>query len=470
MVEYKSRTITLNHKQLKRMKPNIVLFLISMAFGYFGFAQNQPNVLFISVDDLNDFPAYANRYEGAITPNLDKLASQGTVFNKAYSQYAVCGPSRASVMSGVHPHRLAESLNNDEKVEKLTKALGSELMHTWFRNNGYETLAVGKILHDHLPEGTLDASGGRGLFSAGLGKLRRNWHQNGTMTDWAKDPESDEQMPDHQAAQWAVDQLGKAHDKPFFLMVGFLRPHNPWYVPKKWWDMYDRDKIQLPAYKKDDLDDISKLGLKNIKDQMPRTEWAIENDQWRSVVHSYLASITFVDHQIGKVIDALEASEYKDNTIIVLWSDHGYHMGEKNTIQKATLWERSTHVPLIFAGKGVPKGKRSNRVVSLLDIYPTLLEMSELPENSKNEGRSLVPLIKNPSMEWAYPSVTGYRKDCYAVQNERYHYIRYADGSEELYDHKNDLNEWTNLADQPDMKSIKTDLAKYIESNDFHSN
>jgi arylsulfatase A-like enzyme len=425
-------------------------------------AAEKPNVVFISVDDLNDFPSYANRYEGAITPNLDKLANRGMVFNNAYSQYTVCGPSRASMMSGFYPHNLSGKLNEDDVVQELTRTLGSELMHTWFRNNGYETLAVGKILHHHLPDGTLDESGGRGLFSAGLGKLKKNWHQEGTMTDWAKAPESDEQMPDHEAANWAVDQLRKKHDKPFFLMVGFLRPHNPWYVPEKWWDLYDREKITLPPYKKDDLDDIPKAGLKNIKDQMPRTEWAIDTDQWRNIVHSYLASISFVDHQIGKVINALEESEYSDNTIIVLWSDHGYHMGEKNTFQKHSLWERSTHVPLIFAGHGVPQGESSNRVVSLLDIYPTLLEICGLPKNSKNEGRSLVPLMKDPLTEWAYPSLTGYGKDCYAVQSERYHYIRYSDGSEELYDHQNDPNEWTNVAGKHDLANIKAALSRHI--------
>lgn len=462
--------VILIKKQFIRMKSNLLLCFIIATLGHFSYAQEQPNILFISVDDLNDFASYANRYEGAITPNLDKLASQGTVFNNAYSQYAVCGPSRASVMSGVHPYQLSGSLNKDNIVQKSTRALGSELMHTYFQNNGYKTLAVGKILHGHLPDGTLDESGGRGLFSAGLGKLKRNWHQNGTMTDWAKDPETDEQMPDHQAANWAVNELSKKHDKPFFLMVGFLRPHNPWYVPKKWWDMYDREKIKLPPYKKDDLDDIPKRGLKNIKDQMPRTEWAIETDQWRNIVHSYLASITFVDHQIGKVLKALEESEYNDNTIIVLWSDHGYQMGEKNTFQKATLWERSAHVPLVFAGQGVPKGKRSDRVVSLLDIYPTLIDMSGLPKNSKNEGVSLVPLIKDPSAEWSYPAITEYGENCFAVQNERYRYIRYDDGSEELYDHDNDPNEWTNIAGNLNTAKIKLDLAKYIPESQSKDN
>lgn len=439
------------------MKIKILLFVLLTLPIMHLFGQDKPNVLFIAVDDLNDFPAYANRYQGAITPNLDKLASQGMAFNSAYSQYTVCGPSRASVLSGIYPHRLQGKLNMDDVVQKEARKNGSELMHTWFRNNGYKTLAVGKILHRHLPEGTLEDSGGRGLFSAGLGKLKRNWHQDGTMTDWAMDPISDEQMPDHKAAQWAVDQLGKKQEKPFFLMVGFLRPHNPWYVPKKWWDLYDREKINLPPYKEDDLNDLPQMGLNNIKKVMPRTEWAIDNDQWRNIVHSYLASISFVDHQIGKVIDALEKSNYSDNTIIVLWSDHGYHMGEKNTFQKHSLWERSTHVPLLFAGAGVKAGK-SDRVVSLLDIYPTLVEMCGLPKNPKTEGRSLVPLMENPVLAWPYPAVTGYGKDCYAIQNERYRYLRYEDGGEEFYDLKNDPHEWNNISEDPDIAGVKKEM------------
>ncbi len=426
--------------------------------------QDKPNVLFIAVDDLNDFVSYADRYKGAITPNIDRLASQGMAFNNAYCQYTVCRPSRASVMSGFYPHRLQGNIHDDESVQAEARKLRSELMHVWFRNNGYKPLAVGKILHRHLPEETLDASGGRGLFSAGLGKLKRNWHQEGTMTDWAMEPESDEQMPDHKAAQWAVDQLEKKHEKPFFLMVGFLRPHNPWYVPKKWWDLYDREKINLPPYKEDDLNDLPQMGLNNIKKVMPRTEWAIENDQWRNIVHSYLASISFVDHQIGKVISALEKSDYGDNTIIVLWSDHGYHMGEKNTFQKHSLWERSTHIPLIFAGPGITAGKSCNRVVSLLDIYPTLVDMCGLPENLQNEGISLVPLIEDPSLAWPYPVVTGYGKDCYAIQNERYRYLRYSDGSEEFYDLKNDPHEWNNISEDHEIAGIKREMQSQLEN------
>ncbi len=424
-------------------------------------ATEKPNVIFISVDDLNDFPPFERRYPDALTPNLNKLANSGIVFANAHAQYVVCAPSRASLMSGLHPSVIGRS--SDNEVEKRARELGTDLLHSYFRKNGYKAMAVGKILHRHVPEGSVDTSGGRGGFTEGTGKLKKNWHQNGTITDWAMAPERDDQLPDHKAAEWAISQLEAKHDKPFFLMVGFLRPHVPWYVPKKWFDLYDKDKLTLPPYRKDDLDDIPQKGRElSIHKAMPRTEWAIENHQWRNILHAYLACVSFADHQVGKVLNALEASSYKDNTIVVLWSDHGYHMGEKNTFQKHSLWERSSHVPLIFAGPEIEAGQRCDRVVSLLDIYPTLVEMCGLPENTRNQGHSLVPLMKDPDQEWTYPAITGWREDSYAIQNERYRYIRYGDGSEELYDHQNDPNEWTNVAGKIDLANIKTDLARHI--------
>jgi arylsulfatase A-like enzyme len=246
-------------------------------------------------------------------------------------------------------------------------------------------------------------------------------------------------------------------------MVGFLRPHVPWYVPSEWFDLYDKDRIALPPYRQDDWDDISEMAKEiSILKQMPRTDWAIENKQWRNIVHAYLACISFADHQVGKVLDALEASSYNNNTIIVLWSDHGYHMGEKNTFQKQSLWERSSHVPLVIAGPNVQGGRRCDRIVSLLDMYPTLLEMCGLPGNPQNEGRSLVPLLDNPDQEWPYPAIVGWKKNSFAVQNERYRYIRYGDGSEELYDHQNDPNEWTNLAGKPELGETKKKMAERL--------
>lgn len=429
-------------------------------------AADRPNILFISVDDLNDFPTFSGRYPDAKTPNMDRLASRGMVFEKAHCQFPLCGPSRASVMSGFLPSTLGyDDHMKDEAVQNRSRQLGSKLLHAYFAEHDYETLAVGKIFHHHVPRGSVDASGGRGKFDEGTGKLRKHWHQEGTSTDWAMAPERDEQLPDHGAAQWAVDQLARKHDQPFLLMVGFLRPHVPWYAPKKWFDLYDRDEITLPPFEKHDLDDVPDIAKEiSILEQMPRTEWAIAHDQWRNIVHAYLACISFADHQVGKVLDALEASPYADNTIIVLWSDHGYHMGEKNTFQKQSLWERSSHVPLVFAGPGVEAGTRCNRVVSLLDLYPTLVAMCNLPPNQKNEGRSLLPLIENPEKDWPYPAIVGWKNDSFAVQNERYRYIQYGDGSEELYDHRNDLDEINNLAGHSGFEMIRRDMANALKA------
>jgi arylsulfatase A-like enzyme len=428
---------------------------------------DKPNVVFISIDDLNDFPSFLKCYPDAKTPNMDRLAERGLIFTRAHCQFPLCGPSRASVMSGLLPATLGyDSQMKDDALQNRARALGTELMHVWFRDNGYKTMAVGKLCHSHVPENSIDMSGGRGSFSGGTGSLKANWHQNDTTTDWAMAPEKDEDLPDHKAAEWAVARLQEQHDKPFLLMAGFLRPHVPWYVPKKWFDLYDKEKITLPEYRADDLDDVPKISKEiNILPQMPRTDWAIENNQWRNIVHAYLACISFTDHQVGKILDALDKSPYRDNTIIVLWSDHGYHMGEKNTFQKHSLWERSSHVPLVIAGPNIDGKRRCERVVSLLDLYPTLIELCKLPTNTKNEGRSLVPLLQDPNQTWEHPAIIGWEKNSFAVQNEQYRYIRYGDGSEELYDHKNDPHEWTNIAGKQDTTSIKQQLGAFIPTS-----
>jgi arylsulfatase A-like enzyme len=430
-----------------------------------GSGSAKPNVLFIAVDDLNDFPTFTGRYPDAKTPNMDRLAERGTVFTRAHCQFPLCGPSRASIMSGLLPSTLGyDNHMKDNDLQNRARKMGTELLHVYFAQNGYKTMAVGKICHNHVPSNSVDASGGRGSFHGGTGKLMKNWHQQGTSTDWAMAPERDDQLPDHAAANWAVEQLQAEHDKPFFLMVGFLRPHVPWYVPKKWFDLYDKEELTLPPYRKDDLDDVPDIAKRiSILKQMPRTDWAIENNQWRNIVHAYLACISFSDHQVGKVLDALDNSPYKDNTIVVLWSDHGYHMGEKNTFQKQSLWQRASHVPLVIAGPHVQGGQSCNRIVSLLDMYPTLLEMCGLPANAKNEGHSLVPLLNDPDKEWPYPAIIGWKEDSLAVQGERYRYIRYGDGTEELYDHQGDPNEWTNLAGKLELSEMKSKMAEQLK-------
>ena len=445
----------------------IYLLVIAITCGVLIAKAQKPNVLFIAVDDLNDFPAFCHRYADAKTPNMDRLAARGMVFTNAHTQFPLCGPSRASVMSGLFPATLGfENHVKDEFLQEKAREEGTRLLHSYFSDHGYETLAVGKICHHHVPEGSVDVDGGGFrdikdshpdvLFGQ---RLKLKWHQIGTYTDWGMTPERDDQLVDFHVSKWAVDQLKASRKKPFFLMVGFQLPHVPWYAPKKWFDLYDRNKITLPRYEPDDLEDVSFTSKQlNICPEMPHTDWASEKNQWRDILHAYLACISYVDAQIGKVLDALDASPYRDNTIVVLWSDHGYHMGEKNTFQKQSLWERSSHMPLIFAGPDIKAGQRCDRVVSLIDLYPTLLDICGLPANERNQGHSIAPLLAKPDQAWPYPAITGWKQGSFAIQTEQYRYMLYKDGTEELYDHTKDLDEIKNLFNDPNYRAVKTEL------------
>ena len=436
-------------------------------------ASKKPNILFISVDDLNDWAGYSG-HEQVISPSMDKLAKEGVWFSQAYCQYPLCGPSRASVMSGFYYHQLKPTRLQikDSDVAKTTDSMGSRMLHAYFKDHGYKTMAVGKILHRHLPEADLDESGGRGSWNYHVDengkRVKTHWQSTNTLTDWDVSQIPEEKMSDTKAAKWAVEKLGEEHDKPFMLMVGFLRPHVPWYAPEKYFKMYDREKITLPPYKKDDLTDVPKAGNATINDGYPRTEWAIENNQWKHIVQSYLASITFVDHKVGQVLDALEASPHRDNTIVVLWSDHGYHLGEKNTFQKHTLWERSAKVPLIVKLPPSLEGQmtkgRCDRVVGLIDLYPTLVDLCGLPANDKAVGHSFKTLLKDHDSTWHHPALTYLKDGGKSIRTSRYRYIEYADGTAELYNHSDDPNEWNNLIADPEyadaLKMMREKLAK----------
>lgn len=427
-------------------------------------SESKPNVLFISIDDLNDWPRFMGRYPDAITPNMDRLAEQGVVFTNAHCTYPLCGPSRASIFSGLSLPSLGgyKGQFKDAEVQEIAESKGSKLLHTYFSDHDYKTMAVGKLMHRHVPKDSVDLSGGRGDWNKLPGGKKVNWKSKKTLTDWGPYPGKDSDMSDHQAATWAIEQLEKKHEKPFLLMTGFVRPHVPWHVPQKWYDLYpEPDTITLPAYDKDDLDDVSDAARDTINDGYPRTEWAKSEGNWKEILHSYLACISFVDAQVGRVLTALEASPYKDNTIVVLWSDHGYHMGEKNTFQKHTAWERSSRSPLIISAPNIQSG-RCSRAVSLLDLYPTLLDMCDLPANDKCEGRSIQPLVQNPQTPWPYPAIIHCRRGHEVVQTETHRYIRYNDGSEELYDHTSDPDEWTNLIGSPENMAIKEQLEKHL--------
>lgn len=276
-------------------------------------------------------------------------------------------------------------------------------------------------------------------------------------------------MPDYQSAAWATERLGRKYEKPFFLAVGFLRPHVPWYVPQKWFDKYDVAAVDLPPYKLDDLDDVPKKALEiNDLPMMPSTKWAVESGEYRNIVEAYLASVTFVDDQVGKLLTTLDESPYADNTIIVLWSDHGYRVGEKGTFAKHALWEEATHAPLIFAGPGISSGKKDSHPVELLSIYPTLLDLCGLPAYDRNEGKSLATLLHGNNLEGEQYAVTTYGMNNHAIRTSDFRYIRYEDGSEELYDHRKDPNEWNNVAGDESYGETISRLSAYLPAANVH--
>lgn len=428
-----------------------------------------PNVLMLIVDDLNDWVGPLGGHPNTKTPNIDRLARQGTVFTNAHASAPLCGPSRASVMTGLAPSSTGiygHVNDNDIKVANK-KAAQSIFISDYFRQHGYYTAAVGKVFHQQVADGSFDEYGGRVARFGPYPEKRMKWHDTRTNTDWGPFPETDQQMPDYDSAQWMAKKLLSAHDKPFFMAGGFLRPHVPWHVPKKWFDLHPVEDLSLPPFLDEDLNDVPEIA-KAITDvpMMPTTKWAIENGEWRNIVQAYLASVSFVDHCIGIVLDALEGSEFANNTAVVLWGDHGYQIGEKSKFAKMALWERATRTPLIIKPPKSMSTQVSSRPVSLLDLYPTLVAMCGLPTNPDVQGNDMTPLLSNPDAHWQHAAVTTYGPGNHAVKTERYRYIRYEDGSEELYDHKIDQNEWTNLADDPAYKSQKASLAAHLPQED----
>ena len=453
----------------------LIIFLFSINNNS-AFAQKQsPNIVFIAIDDLNDYVNCMNGSIKAYSPNIDKLASQGVLFTNAHCQAPICGPSRASIMTGLYPSSSGNYLQlkdiNIKKSNRVTQA--STFMPDYFEQFGYKTMGVGKIYHNGDGAKTFDEYGGK--FSWFGPKPPKRLHYDpakiagktgNTQTDWGAFPENDSLMTDYKSAAWAISKLKKEYNQPFFLAVGFMRPHVPWHVPQKWFDMFPLDSIETPPYNPNDYNDIPEMGKRVANaPMMPTTEELIKRDEWKDVLQAYLACIAFVDAQVGKVLDALEKSKYADNTIVILWADHGYHLGEKNRFAKQALWERDTRTVFIIKGLNIPKSKKCNQPVQLIDIYPTLLNLCNLPENPHLEGHSLKKLIYGKEKAWNYPALSFYGVGNIAIRDKRYRLIRYEDDSMELYDMKNDPNEWHNLAGEIKYRKEIKRLRKYIPTN-----
>lgn len=444
-----------------------------------------PNILFISIDDLNDWVGPLGGLSIVKTPNIDKLAKQGVTFTNAHCASPACAPSRLSIMTGVQPSKTDVMQNTwyDGPEWREIPILGKiETIEEFFKNRGYKTLAGGKIYHTlsppwqtinqaeaenwdfyfpsvHIPIPYQIRAEESVIFPPHFRGRRHPWFT------WGPISIPDEKMADHHVVDWARYELNQKHEKPFFIACGIFRPHMPWEVPQKYFDMYPIDEIPDLAIRENDLEDAYDAGRRSWH------KFVLENKQWKHVIQAYLASVTFADSQVGRLLEGLQNSAYAENTIIVLWSDQGMHIGEKEHWEKFSLWEESTRVPLIIKAPGITKpGTRCSEPVSLLDIYPTLADLAGYEVPLHCDGKSLLPQLRDVSNPTGLSALTSFRfpgaggqKVGHTLRSNRYRYIYYEDNSlEELYDHQNDPNEFYNMAYDPKYLRIKDDFRKEL--------
>ncbi|MCK4922538.1 MAG: sulfatase [Bacteroidales bacterium] len=526
------------------------IFVLNSCLGHAQIQNNENpvNVVLIICDDLNDAIEGMGGHPQVITPKIASLMEEGVCFTNAQTNSPICGPSRASMWSGLYPHTTGyygykQQSNHWRKnhVLKNTVTLFEQLV-----NNGYDVFATGKIHHNgHEDWSIFNNNDGQSGFKVGPSfgpypwdgdpktnnvhdrgvahpdlpanyKSNSCWDSFGPIYDisdkmggkgtWLYnhddiefkylDENNRDLMPDERCVEYTEEVLSKNYDKPFFMAVGFNRPHSPCYVPEKYFKKYPIDSLKLAPYLENDLDDCSEIIWKDKDLGTGATgfhKYNVLNEaggekallQW---TQSYLASVSFIDEQIGKVVDAVKNSKYANNTLIILTSDHGYHMGEKEYIFKNTLWEESARIPLIISGLSSSKNKFCSTPVSLIDIYPTIVDYCNLPTNPNVDGNkkpldghSLKPLINDPDKgkwegnDFAITAVSSAapleldepansEEQHYSIRTERYRYIYCRNGEEELYDHKTDPYEWNNLAGNKRYSKIKEKLKDKIIS------
>ncbi len=438
-----------------------------------------PNVLFIAVDDLNDWVGCLGGHPQAQTPHIDRLADQGVLFEQAYAPAPLCSPSRTSIMTGLRPSTTGV-YGNRNWFRDIPRFKDWVTIPQYFRRHGYAALAGGKIYH--MPGGKFsDPIAWDKQYSTRMGtpfppreqRYRHGMRQKFTneilarLIDWGPITQTTRETHDWKTADTAAQFLQRKHDKPFFLACGIYHPHLPWYVPKAYFDLYPLESIELPARIENDLDDIPPIGRRMAGNSF---EVIRASGQWKNAVQGRLASGTFADACVGHLLDALDNSAYRDNTIVVLWGDHGYDIGQKK-FAKSALWEETSRTPLIIRIPEVSMPQefsrgRCKRPVSLVDLYPTLIELCGLPQREDLDGRSLARLVRNPLAPWPYPAIITHSPHWHgtnhAVRSEKYHYIHYDDGGEELYDVANDPNQWTNLAALPSHTAVKQQLRTWL--------
>ncbi len=476
---------------MKRNIPRLLtLFCLGICSAVVADQPNRPNVLFISVDDLNDWVGCLGGHPQAKTPNIDRLAASGMLFTNAHCAAPACNPSRTAIMTGISPHK-SGLYDNGQKMRELLP--DAELMPKYFSRHGYWSAGSGKILHyfidaqswdDYFPPKETENPFPRTLLPKNRPvnlPVGGPWQYS--ETDWgALDATDEEYGGDWLVSKWIGDQLGKKHDKPFFLACGIYRPHEPWFVPDKYFKLFPLDEIQLPpGYKEDDLEDLPPAGQNRGPNRyFPHIR---KQGKWKEGIQGYLASIAFADAMVGRVITALEEGPNRDNTIVVLWSDHGWHLGEKQHWQKFTAWRVCTRVPLIVRVptgtpgllQGTQAGTTCNAPVNLLSLFPTLTQLAGLPDKKTNDGPSLIPLLEHSDAEWPHVSITYLnRPGNYGLSSKRWRYIEYDNDDNELYDIESDPHEWVNLSAKAghtdrmaELRALApTSFAKFVPAND----
>ena len=437
--------ISLTSKMIIKTLALLVLLTSSASL----FANKKKNVLFIPVDDLNHWVGYFGRNPQAKTPNIDRLSKMGVSFSNAHCSAPACEPTRASLFSGLRPSTSGCYLNGHEWKNYIKPGLG---LNAHFKKLGYYVMGTGKTYHSKTYEDEWDEYPALQKSSTGGASKYEGYFEPLPIKM------KDEDLGDWHSVNYCIEQLSKKRDQPFFLACGLIKPHLPWAVPKKYFDLFPRDKIELPPHIKNDFSDIPEFANK-IGNHGDHPKF-LKSGRWKDAIQSYLATIAFVDVCIGRLLDAYETSPERDNTIIILWGDHGWHLGEKERWRKFTLWEEATRAPLIFYAPGVTKPNSiCKKAVDFLSVYPTLCELAGIEIPPHVEGKSLIPLLKNPQAKWSGVAITTHGYMNHSVRNQNWRYTRYKDGSEELYDHRKDPYEWKNLAEDDDFAPMKKRLA-----------
>lgn len=436
------------------------------------------NVLFIAVDDMNnDLGCYG--HPQVKSPNIDRLAKEGTTFDRAYCQFPLCSPSRTSLMTGLRP--------DTTTVYDLRKHFRDVIpdvvtLPQAFQQKGYFTARVGKIYHYGNPgqigtNGLDDAASWQTRINpSGRDKDEENLIINhtpkrglGSSLSFLAADGTDEEQTDGMVATEAIRLMEENKDRPFFIAAGFYRPHCPYVAPKKYFDMYPMQEV--PRWK-NDFPEVKTAPALAFASNRPWPWLGASPKQLQEAQQAYWATITFVDTQVGRLLDAVDRLGLRENTVVVFWSDHGYHFGDHGLVMKQSLFERSARVPLIVAAPGQKeKGTHSGRTVELVDLYPTLTELCDIPARKRLHGESLVPLLNNPEASWTKPALTQTKRGKngmgYSLRNERYRVVRWENGEQQLYDYQNDPNEKVNLATSEEhadlLKQLQTELTERLE-------